>query len=234
MKQWITVMTFKGYDIRILDGAEAGDIQDYSIAPPMNESNSYPTIDAVIKAIAARGKSETTTSEKLTLREKVERLRRPENAEGPEEFREEKDVFEERLQEFSKLVGSRAEDEAKKLFRLLHVQNPSARDWEEALKEFRRFNKEETDIEREFRYLAYMKFSEMARREIERIQGLQRGISQEKLDWMKEAGIVEMEKSFRHWSSENEMMYSEEYLRDTPLEAIKAGYERTARRNESK
>ncbi|WP_148466791.1 hypothetical protein, partial [Paenibacillus senegalimassiliensis] len=51
MKQWTTVMSFKGYDIQILDGAEAGDIQGYMIDPPLAPSKTYPTIDAAVKDI---------------------------------------------------------------------------------------------------------------------------------------------------------------------------------------
>jgi hypothetical protein len=35
MKQWVTVATYRGYEIQILDGAEVGDPMDYRTNPPL-------------------------------------------------------------------------------------------------------------------------------------------------------------------------------------------------------
>lgn len=51
-----------------------------------------------------------------------------------------------------------------------------------------------------------------------------KGISQEKIDWMKEVGIKEFEKPMQY-SSKFGHLYSEDYIKNTPLEKIKAGYE---------
>lgn len=51
-------------------------------------------------------------------------------------------------------------------------------------------------------------------------------ISQEKLDWMESVGIIELKQPMKFLATRKEMMYSEDYLKNTPLEKIKAGYER--------
>lgn len=52
MKRWVTVLSIKGFDVKVLDGAEAGDCQDYIIEPPLGEGLTYGTIDEAVKAIA--------------------------------------------------------------------------------------------------------------------------------------------------------------------------------------
>ncbi len=52
MKRWVTVLSIKGFDIKVLDGADAGDCQDYIIEPPLGEGHTYGTIDEAVKAIA--------------------------------------------------------------------------------------------------------------------------------------------------------------------------------------
>ncbi|MCY8562172.1 hypothetical protein P9D51_23105 [Bacillus sonorensis] len=54
-----------------------------------------------------------------------------------------------------------------------------------------------------------------------------KGISQEKLEWMKEVGIKEFEKPVKFYSNFNKHLFSEDYIKTTPLEEIKAGYEST-------
>ncbi|MEK5096693.1 hypothetical protein [Bacillus sp. FSL W8-0848] len=51
------------------------------------------------------------------------------------------------------------------------------------------------------------------------------GISQEKLEWMKKAGIKAFEKPMKFYSAFHENLFSEDYIKNTPLEEIKAGYE---------
>ncbi|GIP58691.1 hypothetical protein [Paenibacillus woosongensis] len=50
-KVWRTVLSIKGFDIKILDGAESGDCPDYIIDPPLGEGHTYPTISDAVKAI---------------------------------------------------------------------------------------------------------------------------------------------------------------------------------------
>ncbi|MNJ25421.1 hypothetical protein D3C77_198660 [compost metagenome] len=50
-------------------------------------------------------------------------------------------------------------------------------------------------------------------------------ISQDKLDWMNEVGIKEFDKPMKYRSKFGHL-YSEEYIKNTPLEKIQAGYER--------
>lgn len=50
MKKWITVMSLKGHQIRILDGAGPDDCHDYIVTPPIDYAT-YSTIDAAVKAI---------------------------------------------------------------------------------------------------------------------------------------------------------------------------------------
>uniref|UniRef100_UPI000AA3320B hypothetical protein n=1 Tax=Paenibacillus senegalimassiliensis TaxID=1737426 RepID=UPI000AA3320B len=52
-------------------------------------------------------------------------------------------------------------------------------------------------------------------------------ISPEKLDWMKEVGIKEFDKPMKFYAPRNHHLCSEEYMANTPLEKIKAGYEST-------
>lgn len=52
-------------------------------------------------------------------------------------------------------------------------------------------------------------------------------ISQEKLDWMKEVGIKEFDKPMKFYAPYGKHYFSEEYIANTPLEKIKAGYEST-------
>lgn len=56
---------------------------------------------------------------------------------------------------------------------------------------------------------------------------MKEGISQEKLNWMKEVGIKEFDKPMKFYAPRNHHLFSEEYVANTPLEKIKAGYERT-------
>lgn len=53
-KIWKVVMSIKGFDIKFLDGAEAGDCHDYIIDPPLGEGHTYPTIVDAVKAITGR------------------------------------------------------------------------------------------------------------------------------------------------------------------------------------
>lgn len=55
-------------------------------------------------------------------------------------------------------------------------------------------------------------------------------ISEEKRMWMESVGIVELKQPMKFWAPDNEMLYSEDYLKNTPLEEIQAGYERTLKR----
>lgn len=55
-------------------------------------------------------------------------------------------------------------------------------------------------------------------------------ISEEKRKWMESVGIVELKQPMKFWAPDNEMLYSEDYLKNTPLEEIQAGYERTLKR----
>jgi hypothetical protein len=57
--------------------------------------------------------------------------------------------------------------------------------------------------------------------------GNEDSISQEKLDWMNDVGIRELDRAFKYYLPFTGMFYSEEYLKNTPLEEIKAGHERT-------
>lgn len=56
---------------------------------------------------------------------------------------------------------------------------------------------------------------------------MKEGISQEKRDWMKEVGIKEFDKPMKFYAQHNHHHFSEEYIANTPLEKIKAGYEST-------
>ncbi|MDN5388869.1 hypothetical protein QMZ64_15700 [Bacillus sp. LB7] len=58
-------------------------------------------------------------------------------------------------------------------------------------------------------------------------QEMKDGISQDKLEWMKKAGIKEFEKPMKFYSAFHENLFSEDYIKNTPLEEIKAGYEIT-------
>lgn len=51
-------------------------------------------------------------------------------------------------------------------------------------------------------------------------------IDQEKLAWMNEVGIKEFEKPIKYHSKFGQL-FSEEYIRNTPLEELKAGYEKS-------
>lgn len=55
---------------------------------------------------------------------------------------------------------------------------------------------------------------------------MENGISQEKLDWMNEVGIKEFKKPMRFYSTCSHDLYSEDYIKSTPLEELKAGYEK--------
>ncbi|MFE9279382.1 hypothetical protein ACPC37_34765 [Streptomyces griseoincarnatus] len=59
-------------------------------------------------------------------------------------------------------------------------------------------------------------------------------ISEEKRMWMESVGIVELKQPMKFWAPDNEMLYSEDYLKNTPLEEIQAGYERTLKRMKQK
>lgn len=50
-------------------------------------------------------------------------------------------------------------------------------------------------------------------------------IQQEKLEWMKSVGITEFKRPMKY-SSGLGHLYSEEYIKETPLEKLKAGFER--------
>ncbi|MNO32246.1 hypothetical protein D3C76_222320 [compost metagenome] len=50
-------------------------------------------------------------------------------------------------------------------------------------------------------------------------------ISQEKLDWMKRVGIKEFKIPMKFHSQCGNILYSEDYIKNTPLEEIKARYE---------
>ncbi|MBP1907066.1 hypothetical protein J2Z32_003731 [Paenibacillus turicensis] len=54
-------------------------------------------------------------------------------------------------------------------------------------------------------------------------------IPQETLDWMEEVGITELGRSFSYHLPSTGMIYSKDYLKNTPLEQIKAGHERTVK-----
>ncbi|GIO36914.1 hypothetical protein J41TS12_17750 [Paenibacillus antibioticophila] len=56
---------------------------------------------------------------------------------------------------------------------------------------------------------------------------MKEGISQEKLDWMKEVGIGEFDKPMKFYAPYGKHCFSEEYIANTTLEKIKAGYEST-------
>lgn len=56
-------------------------------------------------------------------------------------------------------------------------------------------------------------------------------IPQETLDWMKDVGVTELGRSFSYHLPSTGMIYSNEYLKNTPLEQIKAGYERNLKVN---
>lgn len=51
-------------------------------------------------------------------------------------------------------------------------------------------------------------------------------IPKETLKWMEEVGIHEVSKILRYTARRGSMMYSHEYLRDTPLDEIKSRYGR--------
>lgn len=55
-------------------------------------------------------------------------------------------------------------------------------------------------------------------------------IGQEKLDWMDDVGFIELKQPIKYLATGSGMLYSEDYLKNTPLEDIKAGYERTLKR----
>ncbi|MDT2240873.1 hypothetical protein P7H22_11645 [Paenibacillus larvae] len=51
------------------------------------------------------------------------------------------------------------------------------------------------------------------------------GLSKEKLEWMKEIGLKKFEHPMRYHTPFGHL-YSEEHIRNTPLEELKAGYEK--------
>ncbi|GIP08808.1 hypothetical protein J1TS5_09780 [Paenibacillus macerans] len=50
-KEWETVFTTNGFEIKMLNGAEDGDCQDYIIEPTLGEGHTYATVADAIKAI---------------------------------------------------------------------------------------------------------------------------------------------------------------------------------------
>lgn len=50
-------------------------------------------------------------------------------------------------------------------------------------------------------------------------------ISKEKLEWMKEVGIKEFAKPMKYHAGTN-WLYSEEYIKNTPLEELKRKYDK--------
>jgi len=50
MKQWVAVLTYKGREIQVLNGATTGDCQDYRIWPPLNQCT-YPNVADAVAAI---------------------------------------------------------------------------------------------------------------------------------------------------------------------------------------
>jgi len=55
-------------------------------------------------------------------------------------------------------------------------------------------------------------------------------ISEEKRQWMEEVGIVELKQPMKFLDTGSMMLYSEDYLKNTPLEEIKAGNEKALQR----
>lgn len=53
MKRWITIMSYKGFKIQILDGAGSADGHDYMIDPPLGEGRTYSNIGQAVQAIDA-------------------------------------------------------------------------------------------------------------------------------------------------------------------------------------
>ncbi len=51
MKHWVTVACHKGYEVKTLDGAEAGDEMDYIIEPVIEEGRTYKTVGEAFEAI---------------------------------------------------------------------------------------------------------------------------------------------------------------------------------------
>lgn len=75
--------------------------------------------------------------------------------------------------------------------------------------------------------LAYHKGNEQAV-----VDGLKQALSkfggeipEDKREWLKSVGMKEFEHPMK-WADHNNTMFSEEYIRKTPLDEIKAGYER--------
>ncbi|MCY7561586.1 hypothetical protein [Paenibacillus macerans] len=50
-REWETVLTINGFEIKMLNGAEVGDCQDYIIEPALGKGHTYATVADAIKAI---------------------------------------------------------------------------------------------------------------------------------------------------------------------------------------
>jgi hypothetical protein len=48
-----------------------------------------------------------------------------------------------------------------------------------------------------------------------------------KKNWMKKVGIREVNRPLKYISTETGMMYSEEYIKETPLDELKAKFEKS-------
>ena len=51
MKEWVTVKTYKGYNIKVLDGAELGDEFGYKVDCMVLWNETFQTVEEAEKAI---------------------------------------------------------------------------------------------------------------------------------------------------------------------------------------
>lgn len=145
------------------------------------------------------------------------------------------------------VIEAHVKEEAEKMFQAVSEKNSTAGDWNAAIWELGRPQNEGTDIEKLMHQLTYMEFSKKARAAILHqmvntnltddhpgvtvnykntsvTEQETEGISLEKLAWMKEVGIGEFDKPMKYYTRFGHV-YSEDYIKNTPLEKIKAGYE---------